>query len=157
MTSLCFAAHFLHTVADKLIVWPKNTGKFEFQISGLSCDIVWKSEIKYLFLKFENHNGIIKWWEWKFEKQPKLEDSQNKFETVNQASSVKWLTKPVLSTFQHAHSITVVLFTMYRQTLIKDQYGTRHQENFQHLISLWEPTNYFVTSSTFLLCQVNFK
>ena len=49
-------------------------------------------------------------------KQPKLEDSQNKFETVNQASSVKWLTKPVLSTFQHAHSIfrkaIVVLFTM---------------------------------------------
>ena len=55
----------------------------------------------------------------KKKQQPKFEDSQNKFETVNQASSVKWLTKPVLSTFQHAHSITVVLFTMYRQTLIK--------------------------------------
>ena len=23
-------AHFLHNVADMLIVWPKNTGKFEF-------------------------------------------------------------------------------------------------------------------------------
>ena len=43
---------------------------------------------KVLFLKFENHNGIIRW-EWKLEKQPKLEDSQNKFETDNQASSVK--------------------------------------------------------------------
>ena len=78
---------------------------------------------KVLFLKFENHNGIIKWWEWKFEKQQKLEDSQNKFETVNQASSVKRLTKPVLSTFQHApsifHKAIVVLFSLYCQTLIK--------------------------------------
>ena len=52
----------------------------------------------------------------KEKKQPKLEDSQSKFETFNQASSVKRLTKPVMSTFQHAHSIfrkaIVVLFTM---------------------------------------------
>ena len=63
-----------------------------------------KIEIKYCFWNLKITMELLNNENENLKKQPKLEDSQNKFETANQTSSVKWLTKPVLSTFQRAHS-----------------------------------------------------